>query len=149
MKLRKGFVSNSSSSSFICGIAEIKDKEKFNKYVSDHKIKLDEYDVYVHSAGNDKRWDVNFAKDDVTVESFQTSSSVRRSSSDSAEYFVVNVSNDEGDGPFWNDDYMEYEYDIDLSYFDEDQRKVYGMFFNSESGLNLENSITYGAGRNG
>ena len=64
-------------------------------------------------------------------------------------YFLllINVTN-EGDGDFWNGD--DYNYDIDLSYFDDADRKLYQAFHSKTSGLDLDNSeVYYGAGRNG
>lgn len=148
MKIRSGFVSNSSSSSFICGIAEIKDKKKFNEYIEKHKILLDEYDRFVYKIGME-HYGVHVSQDKVTAENFETCATVDRAKSDSAEYFVVLISNDEGDGPFWNEQWGDYDYDIDMDYFDECDQNVYQMFFDPESGLNQENSVNYGAARNG
>ena len=40
MKIRNGFVSNSSSSSFILGLAKIDDYNKFQNYINQNDIKL-------------------------------------------------------------------------------------------------------------
>lgn len=152
MKTRYGFVSNSSSSSFIVGVAEIVDKAKFDAYIEEHNIALDNAESYETNASivteSDDRWDVRFSLDEVRVISFDTSVSVERKEPGTI-YFVTNINNDEGDGPFWNDEYCEMEYDITPDYFDGKQRKVYDMFSDVDSGLNMENQVAYGAARNG
>lgn len=149
MKLRNGFVSNSSSSSFIVGIAEIVDMAKFESYVEKHKIIFDR-DGYVINEGsiNNDCWDLRLTNDKIVVESFETSVSVDRKKP-LTMFFVVNISNNEGDGSFWNEEYCEMNYDIDIDYFDEDQQKSYNAFFDKDSGLNMENDVRYGAARNG
>lgn len=157
-KIRQGFVSNSSSSSFIVGIAEIVDKNKFDAYVKKNNIILGNQnswpDAYIidaatiseHDCTNDNY--IVMRGDNVVVESFSTSASVRNENYD-ATYFVVNVSNDEGDSAFWNDEHREMEYDINIDYFCENQRKLYKMFFDANSGLSEEHDVDFGAARNG
>lgn len=150
MKIRKGFVSNSSSSSFIVGIAEICDRTKFDAYIEKHQIDLNGYDQYIVTEDCDEseHWDVVKCDDLITVNSFEVSVSTEVKKPDS-QFFVVNISNDEGDSNFWNERYGEMEYDIDIDYFSKDQRKVYDAFFDKDSGLNMENEVTFGAARNG
>lgn len=149
MKVRHGFVSNSSSSSFIVGIAEIVDKEKFDEYVKGHKIALDQYSVFITGTGS-KNWEVRRTEDKISVDGFAATVSAKVTSP-SAIYLAVNISNDEGDyGRFSYDDRLgEIDYNIDADYFDADQRKVYDMFFDRDSGLSMENDIQFGAARNG
>lgn len=149
MKIRNGFVSNSSSSSFIVGIAEIIDKTKFDEYVREHKVLLDQYGVFITGANPDK-WDLRRVEDKISVDGFAASASAKVNNS-SDIFLAVNISNDEGDcGRFEYDDACGgIDYNIDVGYFDADHRKVYDMFFDKDSGLSMENDIQFGAARNG
>ena len=153
MKVRNGFVSNSSSSSFIVGIAKIKDYDKFQNYLRENSITLG-YDVKVITFANMLKdgWDTKIIDDKIIVESFQTDARVSTNDLRGDElFFVVNKSNNEGDSAFSNDDgYWELDYDIDLSFFDSSDRSIYNAFFDEKSGLDLEKSdVSFGAGRNG
>lgn len=147
MKSRMCFVSNSSSSSFIIGIAEIVDKAKFDAYLEKNKIELDEWDKYIITELSDHH-DLTIDDDKLTIENFETTVSVDRKKPGTI-FFVVNISNDEGDTSFWNNDYCEMDYDIELDYFCDSQRKLYDAFSDADSGLNMDNRITYGAARHG
>jgi hypothetical protein len=150
MKVRKGFVSNSSSSSFIVGIARIADKAKFDAYVKKKGIRLNEEfgDVYLTSVDGSNRWDLQKQGDRMVVESFQVSASAAIKSPTDI-FFVVNISNNEGDGPFWNEQFGEMEYDIGIDYFADCDQEVYAAFFDPESGLEMSGDASYGAARNG
>ena len=153
MKIRHGFVSNSSSSSFIVGIAEILDKAKFDAYIEKNNIKLSTpesysaYDAFIIIDNSDRR-DLSVKNDMIRLCSFSTSVTVERKKPGTI-YFAVNVSNDGGDGLFWCENRSEMNYDIDLDYFDPEQRKLFDIFCDKDSGLNMENQVEYGASRNG
>ena len=158
MKRRYGFVSNSSSSSFMIGIARIVDKDKFklweeqlNCHDSPYEgykiyrfkdIPRDCYDHYCFLANNDQ---------EIVVDSFQEHTSIETNGmKPDDEIIVFNIINDEGDSDFAiynNGEFLDYDYDIGLDHFDEDQAELY-------EGLKKENGLasiskTYGAGRNG
>lgn len=152
MKIRNGFVSNSSSSSFIVGVAKIDDYNIFQKYLESNNIKLN-YDFKVLSYNDILEKKYYFSRifnNKLIVESFQTDVELSTNDiNDNDLICIVNIINNEGDGDFINDDY-DLDYDIDLSFFEKSQQKIYNMFFDKSSGLNLKLSqATYGAGRNG
>lgn len=150
MKTRMGFVSNSSSSSFICGIAEIADKTKFDDYIKQKGIELNDYDVFVTTEeDSDNKCDVRLVGGHIVVDSFVTDSRVNRNKPGTM-FFVVNISNDEGDYSFWDEEYGEMNYNIDLDYYSTRQQQLYNIFTDPTSGLNMDNAdVTYGAERNG
>lgn len=148
MKVRQGFVSNSSSSSFIVGIAEIVDKAKFDKYIEDNKIVLDKWDQKVITDSQDNS-DIRTTPTHLYIDSFDTSRQVERKQPGTM-FFAVNIINDEGDCAFTSNRYSDIDYDIDLDFFPDKQQEVYKMFSNPDSGLSIvNNDVTFGAARNG
>lgn len=153
MKIRSGFVSNSSSSSFIVGIAKINDYNEFTQYIIDNNIKLD-YDVKVLTLSSIKEstnYDMHFNNNKIYVDSFQTDASLdTKDCKDEDLFLVVNICNNEGDSDFITSDYDDIDYDIDMSFFNNNDKKVYNAFYSEKSGLDLNKSEVYfGAGRNG
>ena len=172
MKFRNGFVSNSSGSSFIIGIAAISDREKFDAWIKRSGIPIDKYDVSVadfdeliERGGYDdyvKNKDGGFSVfsfDDVTHVDLSYDAVFNASKSRSpdkeakrlltgheGEVFVVRIFNDEGDDRFWNG----YEYDygrVTASYFTGWQGKLLNEM-TEENGLSAA-QVAFGAGRNG
>lgn len=155
MKFRTGFVSNSSSSSFICGVARINDMAQLAAYLTFHNLKLDSSDLFITSPTDQEHsYDVRFGVNKVTVESFVATVSVPVKD-ETEKFLVVNICNNEGDYAFMEEDEDdEYggdlNYDIDVEFFDPEQQQIYNMFFASESGLDQQvRDLTFGAERNG
>jgi len=154
MKVRNGFVSNSSSSSFICCIAQIKDREKVQNWIS--TLVLNEYEnEYDYSIQKSKNINKNTGgllqrdtNGNLVVNSFMASVSLDRSKiDDNDEILSINIVNNEGDcGSFYPDYDGDIDYDIDLDFFDDNQIEIYNGL-NEENGFGLINK-TYGAGRN-
>ena len=135
---RSGFVSNSSSSSFIIGLAKVtKANKEFDKVINidpDNPSKL-----------LDISWPLKYKFIDdnkfrVFMRSFlDTEVSIEVKDGDKIIYLY-------GTGPdedqyFWKEDY--YDYDIELEEFDENDVVKYNRI------LSYKGSATYGAGRNG
>lgn len=158
MKTRNGFVSNSSSSSFIIGIGVIKDKAKFEKWKESIDLKWDgTFSTYNIQEDEDRPWDIKENQRDFYIsapindECPEVSISKQHiEDNDIKEIVSVCISNNEGDGCFRDgDDYFgDLNYDIDETWFDENQQRVLEEFGSKESGIE-ESIITYGAGRDG
>jgi hypothetical protein len=171
MKLRNGFVSNSSGSSFMIGLAVVVDRQKFDAWVKRDGIKLDKFDVAVEdfdelvSRGPNSDYP-NVQDGKIVLEAFDEVTKVslpfdaifnvdvnkpvdkeakRLLAGHEGEIFVVNITNNEGDSLFWKED--EYDFYIDVDFFGGWQRKLWdGM--TEENGLASVNKA-FGAGRNG
>lgn len=128
MKTRKFFVSNSSSSSFICTIAVVRDEEKLKKFEEKIGEKLDRY-TYEEICKNYRRGDFEDClskpnekyKDCVFIH----------------EYYMDDIEEDP-DG--------ETNYDADLDWFPDKQQEIFSA--DLEDGLEIVDQ-TYYAGRNG
>jgi len=157
MKIRTGFVSNSSSSSFMIGIAKIEDRDKFDSWLKDNDdIKVCSDSPFSHDALKIcKVKDVHeyYKKSDrITVESFLygDASILLDKLNEEDELAIFDYIGDEGDGQFqFGHERYDYEcdYDIDLDFFDKEYQDTFNGL-SKENGLSMI-SKTYGAGRNG
>lgn len=159
MKKRTGFVSNSSSSSFIVGIGVVTDFKKFNDWMG----KLDEdvaadIELYDPEEEVKRSWsDINEDKTFYSTEEPTNYGGILSINKEDYNKFkkerpdnvvVMCIGNNEGDSAFYysEDDY-DLNYDIDLDWFTESQQNAYNGF-GKDNGISLA-EVTYGAGRNG
>ena len=146
MKIRNGFVSNSSSSSFIIGVAKVSDVSEAQAFLA--TLKMNGYDARIEKVSElDRVYDAKLSGDTVSVESFMyTDVSV---SGVTPEDHVLVMYHQEGDDySFWDEDGEYYDYDIDLDFFEETAIALYHAIIAGSNGLEA-GQATYGAGRDG
>jgi hypothetical protein len=157
MKVRNGFVSNSSSSSFIIGLGKIKDIGKFRSFL--RKKGLKENSEYLYTMTTSELlavpkcyWDIkaNVKSKLISVAANVNSSpyvSIHFDPAIEETFVIVNVGNNEGDKKFWNEHTQELEWDkVNDDWFEGEQAELISLL---KSNI-LENAIyLVGAERNG
>jgi len=152
MKKRTGWVSNSSSSSFIVGIAEITDTKKLKEYLASYPQKdLDDCNVTILEAGKEvpRSYDFTVADGRLRAEAWVNSSpGVALEYDPEKNYFIFIVGNNEGDSEFWDGEDLDYSV-VDEGWFDEVQGGILQDVF--LGGLDFIGKSEYrlGADRNG
>lgn len=124
MKTRNGFVSNSSSSSFIIGVAKVLDKEKLLNIVKD----LDNCKIFTKKglevyALSRASYDFSIWDGYITLKAHTNNAEecwADLSDEKESDFFIVNTSHGEEDGPFMRNDGF---YGLDYSIVNEDYFK--------------------------
>lgn len=138
MKISQGFISNSSSSSFIATVAVVIDEQKFDKFEKHvghtyEKMSFEEFKNLNGLWG----WPGDFGSC-LFVEPVTEDLKDKK--------FVYHWEHAGDDTDFYNEKSGEYSYDIDLDFFSEKSQDIYSA--NEENGLKILGQ-TYYAGRDG
>lgn len=140
MKIRKDFVTNSSSSSFICCFARIADSEKAATVLSNHKNKIEVYTAAeVLSELSDSKWSKWLEWDWANIDATPSREYIESHMDDS--FVVVTEYQD-----LEEDEDGEVNYYIDYSNFSKNTTDAIDAI-NKTNGF-AEIDIQYGAGRN-
>ena len=157
MKIRSGFVSNSSSSSFIAGIGRIKDVDSFTDMFKKIKEDWNGYSIQILSTSDilegSNDFCISVRQDGKQV--FVTAPvnteqevSVAFDPGNDEKYFSVEIGNDEGDSEFWDPLHEEMDYSmVDEDWFTGSQAEIIKILQNAE--LFEEVEFVVGAARNG
>jgi len=156
MKIRKGFVSNSSSSSFMILIAKVQNETAVRKFLESIKVKEDSYYVNIKTpdelvvSSTEGYSDVSYHNHQFVVESFR-GDEVSIQEDDIHWMFdkilVADFCNNEGDGAFQSYEYSDIDYDIDLGFLPDQQISIYEEIGKVE-GVSHVNKC-FGAARDG
>ena len=175
MKVRQGFVSNSSSSSFMIALAFINDPTKaknfFDKYktiengwceiisseeakklaygpVNHHILSFNSYKFYLLATNRDYCVSLDYRKRTEIWENLPIHEQAKNLLGQvGTPIGYLYIMNDEGDGRFWDEEADDLDYNIGLDFFSEEQRKCYEGFI-PENGLIFIDKM-FGAARNG
>jgi hypothetical protein len=162
MKQRRGFVSNSSSSSFIIGCGKVKDfalftawcrkndiSDKYLRVLTTHQVFTGDDEIdYWHGTG---MWKCDGDLRVMACVNSEPSVSTPVNPLGEDYYVVVNLGNDEGDTPFWDADAEDMRYDIPPTYFHGEQKRLLDMLMDESKNSNMIEKCSYkfGAERNG
>lgn len=141
MKIRKDFVTNSSSSSFICCFARIADSEKAATVLSNHKNKIEVYTAAeVLSELNDSKWSKWLEWDWANIDATPSRKYIESHMDDN--FVVVTEYQD-----LEEDEDGEVDYYVDYNDFSKNTTDAIDAI--SEKNGFAEIDVQYGAGRNG
>jgi len=161
MKFRSGFVSNSSSSSFIMGFAVVSDLDKVKKWMDETGIDLNiELMSYLENKydapavyGSVLRME-NFNGGILEIDTKNIDLGLTEDAHAKAlltygtDPYVVWFSESGGE-PSWDEEREEYDYDVDLDFFGDKEVKLYKAFTEGTIPGIVSGQASFGAGRDG
>ena len=154
MRIRSGFVSNSSSSSFIAGIGIIKNMAKFAGWLAQNNVKLTKHDIDIVPTSDivSESWMYEFVHSPNRLEittpvNYSERISIPIDLSKEEYFFVVRIANNEGDQCFRMGPDCVPDYNIDKNWFDEPQQAIIDAF--EDAKMFKKSKYKFGAGRNG
>lgn len=156
---RLGFVSNSSSSSFVIGVGKIFDHPRLNKWIKDNDIELD-WGIFIRSTsqlmeeGCSYPYRVDLKSNTLTVESFGWETvSIKFDPAIEETFFIAHTTGGAGDGDenfsIYDEEgnWEEYDYEVSPENFNND---VDTCLLNGMKEQGVKNfKVAYGAGRDG
>jgi hypothetical protein len=149
MKFRDGFVSNSSSSSFMIGIAKVKDANAVLNFIKSHGLgsamRLVQYPPA--ESGRYSEFDTDNELGRVSIGSFRGDEVSVSGLKDGDVFVVLDYAGSEGDHAFM-DEWSNVEYDIDIGFFNANLEEAYS-FFGHNNDIIQDGDAMYGAGRDG
>lgn len=145
MKIRNGFVSNSSSSSFIFAIGEITNKEHLLKEFDGLKPSITDYISTKENLLSEWLYSGQKIYHDLSTGSYEFDLSQLE---DGKEYLIINETGPDGDSYFSDNYFGDIDYDIDLSDYEPYQRTIFNIITSKDFGVKHIESH-YQAGRDG
>jgi len=149
LKIRNGFVSNSSSSSFIIGYGVVTNETRLRKLFDKNGVQLDSYDVYLLKSGVDN----NGSKQEANIISGgnNTSIDIPLNLLNRENLLIVSIQNNEGDYAFSH--YLDDDFELDYSpafavnFYNKQQQFLINLF--SDKTVIKNGLVKFGAERNG
>lgn len=150
MKTRLGFVSNSSSSSFIVGIGRIPVDMDQSKLLRDSYSVIEVADGTTLMERSKNKWShISIRDGEICISGggnggCDASISFDPDKDKNMLFYIINVNNDEGDDDFSRGIDRELDYDIDLDWFNDQQQEAYKQMQSLKGA-----DVYFGAERNG
>lgn len=124
MKIRNGFVSNSSSSSFVLGYGKVVDYNALHEYLNENNISIDGHYLKMWDNNYENKWSSQYELSRSNYITVTIPEELRHD-----ETIIAEFGNDEGDSVFPNDGWdIDYSCANDIEWYDKDQQAVIRLF---------------------
>lgn len=125
MKIRNGFVSNSSSSSFVLGYGKVIDYNALHKYLKENNISIDNYYLKMWDNNYENKWSSQHELSCSNHTSVTIPEELRCEGT-----IITEFGNNEGDSAFSSTDGwgLDYECANNIDWYNKDQQAVIRLF---------------------